>query len=225
MGLFSRKKKAAPEPLPAIPMYPQVASSEPAHVDMPPAEKNVGPERPLPPVIPEVDRSVLSLPQREPAFLRQKREYPERASAAREEPSFEKPNFEQPSHLPIGREARGLALEGNKLHTETQEQQARSNMAQLKPQAVRPAAERMVQERAATEIVSDEKPLFIKLEKYREALAVLETLKAKIHELDEDLQKIEEVRAQEQAQLQSAKEGLTKVKESLLNVDKQLFEV
>lgn len=243
MGLFSRKKKMMAQPvMPSIPLYPNVASSESAHVEPPPTQASLPPReqlRPLPPGIslPRVDTSVLDIPPREPAFLKPKNPYPERGAAARGEQLFEKPRLERPAGpLPLGREPRGLAVDRQDNPTTEQHHnsydQGFSDDQDQRPAVVSRHQEIQVRRPTPvqspvnmTETVVGDKPVFVKLENYREALSTIDALKTKIKEMDDLLQKIEDVRAQEQQQLQSAKEGLAKVKESLLSVDKQLFEV
>ncbi len=228
--------------MPSIPFYPNVASSEPAHVELPPTQASLPQReqlRPLPQGVslPRIDTSVLDIPPREPAFLKPKNQYPEREAVARGGQLFEKPRLERPAGpLPLGREPRGLAVDRqdnpaieprynsyDQGFSDNQDQQPAVVSRSQEMQARRPAP---VQPSVSmTETVVGDKPVFVKLENYREALSTIDALKNKIKEMDDLLQKIEGVRAQEQQQLQSAKEGLARVKESLLSVDKQLFEV
>jgi hypothetical protein len=70
----------------------------------------------------------------------------------------------------------------------------------------------------------EQQPVFVKLEHYREALANIELLKQKIKETEIFIDKIEEMRSQEQVELNNCRENITKLKEKLLAVDKRLFE-
>ncbi len=70
----------------------------------------------------------------------------------------------------------------------------------------------------------DPKPIFVKLERYREVLSNLEVLKEKIKETEYLLDKIEELRAQEKVELENCHGTLNKLKEKLISIDKKLFD-
>ncbi len=70
----------------------------------------------------------------------------------------------------------------------------------------------------------EEKPLFIKIDHYKEALRAIDTLKAKIAEAEEVLHSLEDIRDEESKKLESWKSELTAVKDKLLTIDQSLFE-
>lgn len=73
--------------------------------------------------------------------------------------------------------------------------------------------------------VVEEKPVFVKIQQYREAMAGIEGLKQKLKETEYLLAKLEEIRSHEQAELASCQENLNRIKAQLVEIDKKLFEV
>ena len=72
---------------------------------------------------------------------------------------------------------------------------------------------------------SIEKPVFVKIEQYREALDNIEAIKTKVHEAEELLSRLDQLRSQEDKELQNWHENISRIKDKLLSVDKKLFEV
>ena len=71
----------------------------------------------------------------------------------------------------------------------------------------------------------EEKPLFIKINQYKDALKHLEELKTKIEDAENVLRELESVREEEEKKIEQWKKDLHSVKEKLLSIDKSLFEV
>src|SRR3989338_2406278 len=76
---------------------------------------------------------------------------------------------------------------------------------------------------STSRLTTSEKPLFIKIEKYKSAMEELESLKEKIHTTEEILNSLEDIRRKEDRQIQTWREELNKLKNKLLNIDKDLF--
>lgn len=72
---------------------------------------------------------------------------------------------------------------------------------------------------------SIEKPVFVKIEQYREALDNIEAIKTKVREAEELLSRLDQLRSQEDKELQNWHENIGRIKDKLLSVDKKLFEV
>jgi hypothetical protein len=70
-----------------------------------------------------------------------------------------------------------------------------------------------------------EEPIFVKIDKYREALANLEMIKRKLHETSNLLEKIKETRAREEEELNIWAEEINVIKEKISLIDKKLFSV
>ena len=72
---------------------------------------------------------------------------------------------------------------------------------------------------------SIEKPVFVKIEQYREALDNIEAIKTKVREAEELLSRLDQLRSQEDKELQNWHDNVARIKDKLLSVDKKLFEV
>ncbi|MBI2670898.1 hypothetical protein HYX18_02900 [Candidatus Woesearchaeota archaeon] len=73
-------------------------------------------------------------------------------------------------------------------------------------------------------IFHEDKPLFVKIDDYEEAIYTLDKIKSKLKEADRILDELNKIRAEEERQLEEWKRDLASVKEKLLIIDKQLFE-
>lgn len=74
--------------------------------------------------------------------------------------------------------------------------------------------------------MSDEtKPIFVKIEKYKTALDLIDQIKSKISEAEKILTDVENIKVNEDKELENWKSELQDIKEKLLSVDKNLFEV
>ncbi len=69
-----------------------------------------------------------------------------------------------------------------------------------------------------------EKTLFIKLEQYKKAVKLLDDLKYKIDESQKILNKLKEIKDEEDAEIGSWQANLERIKEDLLEIDTKLFE-
>lgn len=69
------------------------------------------------------------------------------------------------------------------------------------------------------------KPLFVKIEKYKEIMHMIDAINSKLNDAENLLHELEKVRNDEQEKLEAWKRDLENVKEKLLSVDKDLFEV
>ncbi|MDP3918437.1 MAG: hypothetical protein Q8Q35_00845 [Nanoarchaeota archaeon] len=69
-----------------------------------------------------------------------------------------------------------------------------------------------------------EKPLFVKIEKYRDVLSVLNKLKERLNDADEILQNLNSLKDKEAKELSAWHTDLEKIRTQLLDVDKKLFE-
>lgn len=76
-----------------------------------------------------------------------------------------------------------------------------------------------------TPAFTEEKPLFIKVDHYKAALRAIDELKEKIVEAERILKIVEDIRTQEDERLASWKQDLQTLKDKLLTIDQNLFEV
>lgn len=69
-----------------------------------------------------------------------------------------------------------------------------------------------------------DKPLFIKIEDYRDSISSLELLRSKIKETEDYLEKLNDIRLAEEEELKKCRRNLDLIKQKLIIVDKKLFE-
>ena len=110
------------------------------------------------------------------------------------------------------------------------------SISELKREVEKPALDIPVREKRVIPIVSaqvsrpsylstgEEKPLFIKVDRYKEALRAIDSLKAKITEAENVLRTLEDIREDESRKLESWKSEIQSLKDKLLTIDQSLFE-
>lgn len=69
-----------------------------------------------------------------------------------------------------------------------------------------------------------EQPLFVRIEKYKEVLETLKRLREKISDAEEGIAKIENLRHEEEKELEAWSNDLNAIRQQLLAIDKKLFE-
>ncbi len=74
------------------------------------------------------------------------------------------------------------------------------------------------------EPMGNEKPLFIKVERYRDVVETLKKLKARLNDADMILHKLGQLREEEDRELVSWQSDLEKIRGQLLDIDRKLFE-
>ena len=84
----------------------------------------------------------------------------------------------------------------------------------------RPIAE----QRPETRYSKEEKPVFVKIDKYRDALRMIEDIKSKIEGAEKSISELESIKNSEQRNIESWKSDLNEIKSKLLDIDKNLFE-
>ncbi|MBS3134144.1 hypothetical protein J4214_02840 [Candidatus Woesearchaeota archaeon] len=70
----------------------------------------------------------------------------------------------------------------------------------------------------------NEKPLFVKIENYKDAIKMLERMKEELRKTDDILIKLNEIRSNEERELETWHSEVRKLKDRLLEIDKKLFE-
>ena len=74
-------------------------------------------------------------------------------------------------------------------------------------------------------IVFEEKPLFVKIDKYKEAINKIDQIKAKLREAEIILDELTKIKDKEDNEFNSWRADINDIKQKLLDVDKNLFEV
>lgn len=69
-----------------------------------------------------------------------------------------------------------------------------------------------------------EKPLFVKVERYRDVVETLKKLKARLNDADVVLGKLGQLREEEDRELAAWQSDLEKIRSQLLDIDRKLFE-
>ncbi len=90
--------------------------------------------------------------------------------------------------------------------------------AQAIKQAITPVPERNYAP------MHDEKPLFVRVEKYKDVMETLNGLKMKLSEAGDILRELSRIKAEEEQELNSWQQDLENVKEKLLAIERNLTE-
>ena len=95
-------------------------------------------------------------------------------------------------------------------------------------QQPRPVSTRPIQRHMAHELPGNiggmEKPLFIKIEKYKDVIDNLRKLKNRLGEAENILNKLHRLKDEEDRELAAWQQDLAKIRTQLMDVDKKLFE-
>ncbi len=225
MGLFGRKKKEVSAPplgaLPEFPQFPDLSSDEsnilpkrdahdtlkPGLIRFPSQEQTVSPW--------QVAVAPVFIPRRDPGFLNKEPVYQQRQAAATPPPT----TFD-PENIPFTLDRQQIARTAS-----AEQERSRDTSRQSIPIAVEGEETNAFAQRDQQPRIMEDKPVFVKLEKYRDVMVNVEMLKQKIKETEYLLERIEEIRVQEQVELTNCYANLNKIKEKLITIDKKLFEV
>jgi len=91
----------------------------------------------------------------------------------------------------------------------------------MRPKIIRPTIS-MPEERM---INREEKPLFIKVDKYRDALNTVDKIKAKLNEADKILMDLTRINNEENREIDNWRGSIDSIRNKLLSLDKELFEI
>lgn len=147
-------------------------------------------------------------------FKKKKEEKKESPLPAFEIPRF--PEFPSPKMQDIEHPVKHEEIESIKREIEKPPKDLGIPIRKITPQ------ERVMVSRRA---VDETKPIFVKIEKYKTALDLIDQIKSKIAEAENILSEMEHLKENEDKELDNWKQQLTKIKENLLSVDKNLFEI
>jgi len=70
----------------------------------------------------------------------------------------------------------------------------------------------------------DDKPVFVKIDKYRESVKALSSIKSKLEEADNLLKNLMRIKQDEERELDEWQNTLNEIRQRLLKIDKDLFE-
>ena len=119
-------------------------------------------------------------------------------------------------------------------HTEEQheQEQLRPLPSFSQPIAPQPALSRsiMMPERKSMDLAefskskeSIKEPIFVKLDKFKDAVEKFEQIKVKVSEIDDSLKKLREIKDREEHELRSWEEEVRSIKEKVASIDSSLF--
>lgn len=91
------------------------------------------------------------------------------------------------------------------------------------PESQMPSPKPVMMEMAEEKKVSSAGPVFVKIDKFKDAVANFEIIKKKLQESSSLLEKIKETRAKEEEELNEWAQELNTLKEKLLQIDKKIF--
>lgn len=69
----------------------------------------------------------------------------------------------------------------------------------------------------------ENKPIFVKIDKFKDAAAKFEEIKTRIYEIESSLNKIKQVKQEEEQELKTWEDEIKSVKEKISNIDSSLF--
>ncbi len=148
-----------------------------------------------------------------------------------------KPVFEEESHLPALPEFPSIEEHHDEMLNSNAEPQTlpsyEPTISQIKQEVEKPGEsdvpqrERKVMPKMAMRSaeITQEKPLFIKIDHYKDALRAVDHLKEKVAEAEQLLKIIEDIRTQEEQRLEAWKHDVQSLKDKLLSIDQNLFEL
>tara|TARA_Y100000310_G_C20580890_1_gene762906 strand:+ start:638 stop:1315 length:678 start_codon:yes stop_codon:yes gene_type:complete len=225
MGLFSKKKEKGISNIPELPKFepdeelladdtkktPEIPSYESAFT-----KKDT--EVSLPPVnlkeeIPTIDD--LDMPIREPSFNKPKPVYNERVPEGQLDELIPKKDISQDFKSPFKKETtpnKELEISFEKT-PKVEEKKSESSNFEIGKNFKLPKK------------IIDNRPVFVQIDDYKDAMNNIEVLKQKIREVEYMLDRLNEIKSEEQIEISNCETSLNKIKESLIGIDKKLFEI
>ena len=71
--------------------------------------------------------------------------------------------------------------------------------------------------------IKEGRALFIKVERYKDSMSLMQNVKEKLEEAKKILQKLDSIKREEDQELQAWHQDLEEIKERLLTIDRTLF--
>ena len=157
----------------------------------------------------------LDLPTREPAFNQPVGEYPERkVNNDLDElmPKEQAVDLDSPFMKDEPLRVEEIAPEFKGVHEEVRETIRGPTVPDLRKQFKMPKN-------------VGNRPVFVQIDDYKDAMNNIEVLKQKIREVEYILDRLNEIKSQEQLEISNCETSLSKIKEKLISIDKKLFEI
>ncbi|MBS3108653.1 hypothetical protein J4409_02170 [Candidatus Woesearchaeota archaeon] len=83
--------------------------------------------------------------------------------------------------------------------------------------------EPLIQPSMSTDVYKQEKTLFIKIDKYKEAIEKIEKIKYQLEDISKVISKINELKSEEDSEINKCNGEIDNIRESINNIDKMLF--
>ncbi|MBI2105508.1 hypothetical protein HYT56_01570 [Candidatus Woesearchaeota archaeon] len=93
------------------------------------------------------------------------------------------------------------------------------------PESIKRAIQDFPEVRERPMIMPEEKAIFVKVDKYKEAIDTLEVIKEKLKTAQSVLNELKDLKKKEEAELEEWQSSINDIKEKLTLVDNNLFEV
>lgn len=157
----------------------------------------------------------LDLPTREPEFTQPRTEYPERQVANDLDELMPREAHED-LETPFARE--------EPLKMEEIEPTFKGVNEEVKETINEPTVPDLRKKFKMPKNVGN-RPVFVQIDDYKDAMNSIEVLKQKIREVEYILDRLNEIKSQEQLEISNCETSLNKIKEKLISIDKKLFEI
>ncbi len=227
MGLFSKKKMDVSQP-PAMPRFEEahegfledkMPNYESAFTKDLGGEHDVGPVMGVSPFKKQDMNDDLHLPAREPNFLKPKTDYTERINPNELNETFPQVENRPEITSPFKKEMPMPKVENLEPRFESFPSEDETEEAYQAPKMV------LRKQINIPKKILDERPVFVQIDDYKDAMNNIEILKQKIREVEYILDKLNEIKSQEQLEMSNCETALNKIKERLIEIDKKLFEI
>ncbi len=109
--------------------------------------------------------------------------------------------------------------------TEEEQKTIKKAVAPAKPQPEPAQQLPPKSEPVETPAVGEEKPLFVKIEKYREVISTIKQIKEKLQDADDILAELNKIKKQEDSEIESWHGDIETIKSKLMAIDKAMFEL
>tara|TARA_Y100000310_G_C20626876_1_gene786423 strand:+ start:413 stop:1216 length:804 start_codon:yes stop_codon:yes gene_type:complete len=167
-----------------------------------------------------VKNVVEDIPVREPSFMRPKQVYTERINSE----SLDRivpPKIESIRKVPSSVKTVnvGAVVDENAVSPSISLEQRGA-----RDDVVRKSVMRKKFEKISGNVIK-ERPVYVQLDNYKDAIKGIEILKQKIREIEYGLDRLNDIKSQEQVEISNCETSLNKIKEKLIGIDKKLFEV
>lgn len=74
-------------------------------------------------------------------------------------------------------------------------------------------------------LISESKPIYVKIERYKSAIKTLEEIRARLMEAEKIINNLQKLKNEEDREFENWRSDIEQIKEKLLSVDEELFEV